>query len=54
MAVTRRVLLTIMMVGLLVSCSVTATAAVTVDLVRPAGRADLEVRVLYRPDRGNC
>jgi len=22
--------------------------------VRPAGRVDLEVQVLYRPDRGNC
>jgi hypothetical protein len=23
-------------------------------VVRPAGRACLEVKVLYRPDRGNC
>jgi len=23
-------------------------------VVRPAGRTHLEVKVLYRPDRGNC
>jgi hypothetical protein len=23
-------------------------------IVRPAGRTHLEVKVLYRPDRGNC